>query len=260
MSPGQKLRELREAAGLSQAKLAEIAGVSRNAVSQWEAGLTNPSTKRLATIARSFNVSVDQIMSPSAKTRDRIIDEATRFFDRLGPEQTSIEVICAAAEVSRLEFDTLFPSKQELLFEVLKEYNNRTFHDVRRIPPKYGSIYARIQYLLRMYYVHDLMHIKLTAALQAYSWQWSDIRERENARQMSDHHETVVALFEGAAEKGEIRQGNFRAASQLILASYTYALRKAVFEKYDADQLVDYVKPQVRIILAGLGYADTTTS
>lgn len=260
MSPGQKLKELREAAGLSQAKLAEIAGVSRNAVSQWEAGLTNPSTKRLAAIARSFNVTVDQIMSPSAKTRDRIIDQATRFFDRLGPDETSIDVICAAADVSKLEFDSLFPSKQELLFEVLKEYNNRTFDDVRRIPPKYGAIDARIQYLLRMYYAHDLMHIKLTAALHAYSWQWSETRERDNARQMSDHHETVVFLFENAAEKGEIRHGNFRAASQLILASYTYALRKAVFEKYDADQLVEYLKPQIRIILAGLGFSDPATS
>ncbi|MEZ5922896.1 MAG: helix-turn-helix domain-containing protein [Hyphomicrobiaceae bacterium] len=260
MSPGRKLKELREAAGLSQAKLAKIAGVSRNAVSQWEAGLTNPSTKRLSVIARSLNVSVDQIMSPSEKIRDRIIDQATRFFDRLGPDETSIEVICAAADVSRIEFESLFPTKNDLLYAVLKEYNNRTFDDVRRIPPQYGPIDARLQYLLRMYYVHDLMHLKLTAALHAYSWQWSAAQERDNAQQMSNHHETVLLLLESAAEGGEVLRGNFRAASQLILACYTYGLRKAVFENYDAEQLVEYIKPQIRIILSGLRPSGPTAS
>ncbi len=256
MELGQRLKELREAAGLSQGKLAEIAGVSRNAVSQWEAGTTQPSTKRLTAIARALDVSVDQIMASSSKTRDRIVEAATRLFDRLGPNETSVEIICAAADVKQADFNSFFGTKEALLYEVVKAFNERTFDDVRRIPPNYGSIDARLKYLLRTYFASDLAHLKLTAALQAFSWQWSVAREKENARQLLDHHDMVVSLLESAAAKGEIRHGNFRAASQLILAAYTYALRKAVFESFDADRLVDFIDPQISIILRGLATAD----
>ena len=56
MSLGKRLRELRVRAGLSQTALAKLTGVSRNAVSQWEADATQPSTKRLTRLARALNL------------------------------------------------------------------------------------------------------------------------------------------------------------------------------------------------------------
>lgn len=252
MGIGQRLRELREQAGLSQTELAKAVGVSRNAVSQWEADVTQPTTRRLGDISRVLNVAVDRIMAPNSRMREKVVEAATRLFDRVGFDETSIDIICASADISRADFDAMFENKHELLYEVLKTYNDRTFAEMRRIPPSYGSLEARLKYLLRLYFVNDLAHIKLTAALLAYSWQWGPARERENARQLSDHHEMVYTLLEEAAEQGEIAQGNFRAASALILAAYTMSLRKAVYESYDADKLVAYVQPQLEIILKGL--------
>jgi len=252
MDIGQRLRELREEAGLSQSDLADQVGVTRNAVSQWEADATQPSTRHLPKLARALGVSVDRLMAPSSRLRDKVIDAATRLFDRVGFEETSIAVICASADISEAEFEALFESKQELLYEVLRSYNDRTFEEMRRIPPKYGTTDARLKYLLHLYYVNDLAHLKLTASLLAYSWQWGAARERENARQLSDHHDMVQQVLEEAAEKGEIAHGNFRAASSLIFAAYTLSLRKAVYEGYDADQLIRYLGPQLDIILNGL--------
>ena len=85
MTTGQRLRELREAAGLSQARLAKLTGVSRNAVSQWEAGTTQPTANRLTLISRSLNVPIDDIMIPSTKVRERILeigyDSSKKGFD-----------------------------------------------------------------------------------------------------------------------------------------------------------------------------------
>ncbi len=254
MTLGRRLRELREAAGLSQAQLAKLTGISRNAVSQWEADATQPSTKRLILLAQSLKVPLDRLMAPSTEVRERLVNDAMRLFERLGFEETSKSMICATADISEAEFDQLFASKEDLLYEVATALKERTFADVRRIPPKYGSLAARLKYLLHMYYVHDVAHLKLTAALQAYSWRWSDARERDHTRHLSEYHATVLSLFDEAQAQGQIKQGNYRAASSLILAAYIGALRKAVYEPYDADKLVASLEPQIALLLDGLNY------
>ena len=199
-----------------------------------------------------LNVAVDRIMAPNSRMREKVVDTATRLFDRVGFDVKSIDIICASADISRADFDAIFENKHELLYEVPKAHNDRTLAKTSRIPPIFGSLNARLKYLLRLYYVNDLAHIKLTAALRAYSWQWGAARERDNTRQLSDHHEMVLALLEEAAAHEEISQGSFRAASSLILSAYTMSLRKAVFEGYAPDKLINYVQPQLEIIMNGL--------
>lgn len=254
----ERLKQLRLDAGLSQAELGKLVGVSRNAVSQWEAGTTDPSTRRLPALAMALKVPIDQLIANSPAYEDRIVEAATRLFDRLGYDETTVDVICAAADVAQHEFDALFTSKEELLYAVLHTYNDRTFDDMRRLPARYGNVLDRLKYLLHLYYAHDLNQLKLTAALHAYSWRWTEVRERENQRQLSDHHDAVVGILEDAAASGELRRGNFRSASELIFAAYTYGLRKAVFNSYDADRLIAHLEPQLLVILKGLGYSGSS--
>ncbi len=256
MNLGPRLRELRDAAGLSQSKLAALTGVSRNAVSQWEAGTTQPSTRRLGNLARVLNVQIDQLMSATSEKRERLVETANRLFSRLNADDVSVEVICATADISKMEFNTLFRTKEDLLYEAIRAHTERKYAEIRRMPPRYGSLAAQIKYLLRLYYVVDLASLKLVAAEQAYSWQWSEIRERDDARQLFEHHELVNALFNEAAARGQIRQGNFRAASALILAAYKQGLRKALFEQCDVDRLINFIEPQIRIILDGFGFRE----
>lgn len=53
----EKLSELREAAGLSQAVLAKKAGLSQKAVSNWEQGERLPSWDAVLKICRALDVS-----------------------------------------------------------------------------------------------------------------------------------------------------------------------------------------------------------
>jgi SOS-response transcriptional repressor LexA len=53
---GQRIRARREAAGLTQEKLATHCGVSRAAVAQWEAGVTRPSLDNLVKAADTLGV------------------------------------------------------------------------------------------------------------------------------------------------------------------------------------------------------------
>lgn len=59
---GQRIRELRLAAGFSQEQLAEELHVSRQAVSKWENGDSAPDLERLSLLGSLFHISLDQLV------------------------------------------------------------------------------------------------------------------------------------------------------------------------------------------------------
>ena len=61
MTLGERIAQLRREAGLSQEGLAEQMGVSRQAVSKWEKGLSYPDTENLLALAALFGVSADHL-------------------------------------------------------------------------------------------------------------------------------------------------------------------------------------------------------
>ena len=54
MSLGERIKEQRKISGLSQEKVAEFVGVSRQAVTKWETGQSAPSTENLFKLAEIF--------------------------------------------------------------------------------------------------------------------------------------------------------------------------------------------------------------
>lgn len=63
MTLGDRIRECRKKSGLSQDKVAELVGVSRQAVTKWEAGQTAPNTENLFKLAEIFGTTVDLLIS-----------------------------------------------------------------------------------------------------------------------------------------------------------------------------------------------------
>ena len=63
MTLGERIRSCRQRAGLSQERLAELVGVSRQAVTKWEADQSAPHTETLFRLAGIFGTSVDLLLS-----------------------------------------------------------------------------------------------------------------------------------------------------------------------------------------------------
>src|SRR5437763_12109416 len=59
-----RLRELREGIGLTQAQLAERAGLHISAITRFEQGLREPSLATAAELATALNVKVDDLLKP----------------------------------------------------------------------------------------------------------------------------------------------------------------------------------------------------
>jgi transcriptional regulator with XRE-family HTH domain len=65
---GNRLREVREKAGISQEKLAELAGLHRTYVSSVERGKRNISLQNIERLAVALDVSMKELM-PTMKTK-----------------------------------------------------------------------------------------------------------------------------------------------------------------------------------------------
>lgn len=70
MTLGEKIKEQRIAHGLSQETLAEAMGVSRQAVTKWEADQSVPSSEKLILLAKLFHISLDVLIGNEVTSRE----------------------------------------------------------------------------------------------------------------------------------------------------------------------------------------------
>lgn len=59
---GDRIKSARESSGMSQSDLARAAGIPRQYVSAWEAGLYDPSNMYLVVLSNILNVTLDELM------------------------------------------------------------------------------------------------------------------------------------------------------------------------------------------------------
>ncbi len=70
----ERIKTLREKAGLTQTQLAKRLGISRSAVNSWEMSLSTPSSIYLVELSRIFGVSTDYLLSLDDRVKIDISD------------------------------------------------------------------------------------------------------------------------------------------------------------------------------------------
>ena len=68
MSVGENIARMRKEKGWTQAELGEKLGVSNQAVSKWESGMTSPDVMLLPVLADAFGCYIDELFSREIKT------------------------------------------------------------------------------------------------------------------------------------------------------------------------------------------------
>lgn len=83
----EKIKELRELAGYSQAQLAKKLDVTRSSVNAWEMGLSAPTTQYIVALCKLFHVSAVSILGTESRLTvtldDYTEEEANLIFDLL---------------------------------------------------------------------------------------------------------------------------------------------------------------------------------
>lgn len=76
MTLGERIKNQRTRAGLSQERVAELVGVSRQSVTKWESGQSAPSTENLFRLAEIFGTTVDMLLDIPDEKNSQSTDQA----------------------------------------------------------------------------------------------------------------------------------------------------------------------------------------
>lgn len=77
MSLGEKIKELRRKAGMSQEQLAEKLNVSRQAITKWETDKGIPDIANLIAISDEFGLSLDELIKGNVSVKKKIISDSS---------------------------------------------------------------------------------------------------------------------------------------------------------------------------------------
>lgn len=94
MDIGTRIREHREASGLSQAKLAETCFVTRQTLSNWERNKTLPDIESLRRMAATFETSVDALIG----------DDAPEIVERIEEDRTELAHILRTRTIIHIAY------------------------------------------------------------------------------------------------------------------------------------------------------------
>ena len=86
----EKIRNLRKANNMTQEELAEKICVSRQAITKWETGLGIPDISNLESLAKLFNISLDQLVSEEQSINKENISRTE--FDIFGKSDFDLDI------------------------------------------------------------------------------------------------------------------------------------------------------------------------
>ena len=132
---GKNITELRKQHNLTQEQLAEKCGVSRQAVTKWESGESEPNIERLVVLADVFQVSVDEIiMGTDTKEKSNILFDnfdVDRLFDSI---ETTVVLLGLGDVHSHRDIDEDIKYNARVLLHLYRiasrRYIARPFDDV----------------------------------------------------------------------------------------------------------------------------------
>ena len=94
MTLGDKLSKLRKENNYTQEQLADILGVSRQAISKWESNITYPETDKLIRMSELFNCSLDYLLKDAEETDSKMkSNEEILFFRKRLRERKSEKTV-----------------------------------------------------------------------------------------------------------------------------------------------------------------------
>ena len=102
MDFGEKIKELREAKGMTQQNLADLLFVTRQTVSRWEGGSRYPDLVTAKNLADILDTTVDALM---ADDKSMLIEQRSKAYGRFaGKIETMVIALCVAISLGNLFF------------------------------------------------------------------------------------------------------------------------------------------------------------
>nr|WP_294529053.1 helix-turn-helix transcriptional regulator [uncultured Blautia sp.] len=148
MTLGEKLKEARKQAGLSQEQLAEKLGISRSAVAKWETDKGIPDVDNLKALSGLLSVSIDYLLDDGQDMDKTVIKEAIDLSvyegNRKAKKDSCVRGKYPDARISSLIAKAKLTKGQRILDTVLELFTDGC---------GVGDIYSSLKDLDKQYYL-----------------------------------------------------------------------------------------------------------
>lgn len=108
MEISERLQELRKKAGYSQEQVAEMLGLSRQAISKWESGQGKPDIENIIKITEIYHVSADYILLGAEQNIKNSASKKPKISVEYRKAISIIGVVAATAIITVLFITTLW--------------------------------------------------------------------------------------------------------------------------------------------------------
>ena len=187
------------------------------------------------------------------KTRRRVLDSARNLFMERGYEAATIRDIASEAGLSTGAVFASFIDKTDLFNAVMAEDFQRQLEIMRqavRVDDKAEDALVAIFEAGYRFHGPQLPLLQTAVSLSWSSGLGGECGERPTYDMALP---TLAEVLARAAARGEIKAGGDQAlAAELLWDAYVANFRRALFDGWTIERLVERVRAQIRLILAGL--------
>ena len=208
-------------------------------------------------IAATHRVETDAPTSLRAqsklKTRRRVLDSARKLFMERGYEAATIRDIAAEAGLSTGAVFASFVDKTDLFNAVMAEDYQRQVEILRAVAKPDAPVEDAVLAVFEAGYRFHGAQLPLLQTAVSLSWSHGLGGEFGDRPTYDLALQALGELLARGAERGEIKPGgDLGLAAELLWDAYVANFRRALFDDWSVERLVQRMRAQTRLILAGL--------
>jgi AcrR family transcriptional regulator len=188
------------------------------------------------------------------KTRRRVLDAARQLFMERGYEAATIRDIAGEAGLSTGAVFASFVDKTDLFNAVMAEDFQRQVEVVRDAAKPDAKVEDAILAVFEAGYRFHGAQLPLLQAAVSLSWSNGLGGEFGDRPSYGLAMDALTETLSRGCEAGELKasKDQLRLAAEVLWDAYVANYRRALFDDWSDDRLIERVRQQIQLILAGL--------
>jgi AcrR family transcriptional regulator len=188
------------------------------------------------------------------KTRRRVLDAARRLFMERGYEAATIRDIAAQADLSTGAVFASFIDKTDLFNAVMAEDFQRQVEALRGASKPGSKVEDALLAVFEAGYRFHGAQLPLLQAAISLSWSHGLGGEFGDRPSFGLAMDALSDILTRGVAAGELKADSeeVRLAAELLWDAYVSNYRRALFDGWSIDRLIERIRQQVALILAGL--------
>lgn len=188
------------------------------------------------------------------KTRRRVLDAARQLFMERGYEAATIRDIASEAGLSTGAVFASFVDKTDLFNAVMAEDFQRQVEHLREAAKPGAKVEDAVLSVFEAGYRFHGAQLPLLQAAISLSWSHGLGGEFGDRPSFGLAMDALSEILSRGVEAGELKASpdQIRLAAEVLWDAYVSNYRRALFDDWDDERLVERVGQQIQLVLAGL--------